>query len=151
MNIDYIAGFIDGEGSITIRKNRVRITIPQTNFEILDEIRLFFGFGGITTVKKRKEHWKQSWVYYSGSNKNSDKILKLLDGHLILKQKKLEEAKTILKDFFSISRGHANKKEEILRLVDEGKSYRQIEKILKVSRNTVCNFVKQRSKSSQEM
>jgi len=144
MNIDYIAGFIDGEGSITINNHRVRITIPQTNEEILEEIRRFFDVGRVCFVKKRKDHWKQSWVYCSGNNKNSLKILQILDGHLILKQDKLKEAIRILNEYYSVPRGHRDKINIVKELVKEGKSYRQIEKLIEISRTTICNYIKEK-------
>jgi len=41
MNWDYLAGFLDGEGSIIIKPPRVRLYISNTNKEVLEKIRDF--------------------------------------------------------------------------------------------------------------
>ena len=64
MTWEYIAGFFDGEGSITYNGKGYRISIAQTNKEVFDKMLRSIGCGMIFEVKKRREHWKQSWVYY---------------------------------------------------------------------------------------
>lgn len=64
MSWQYIAGFFDGEGSLGHNGKGYRITISQTNFPVLKTIQDFAGFGNIFKNRKRKSHWKESWVYY---------------------------------------------------------------------------------------
>lgn len=64
MSWQYIAGFFDGEGSIVHNGKGYRVTISQTNFLVLKTIQDFAGFGYIFQNRKRKAHWKESWVYY---------------------------------------------------------------------------------------
>lgn len=94
MTWSFIAGFFDGEGSL-IRHGRghgYRVIIPQTNLEVLEEIRRFTGSGFIFTVKKRKAHWKESWVY--GIAKQSDVVvfLKNIQKHVIVKRNSVDTA-----------------------------------------------------------
>ncbi len=64
MDWNYIAGFFDGEGSILKHDpTNYRISIPQTNEEVLQKIKTFSNMGNIFKTRKRKEHWKDSWVY----------------------------------------------------------------------------------------
>ena len=56
MNWDYIAGFFDGEGSITkVGKNSFRITFAQNNKDVLDAIKLFLnGYGIHSWITKKR-------------------------------------------------------------------------------------------------
>lgn len=146
MTIEYIAGFIDGEGSIIINERRkiVRITIPQTNKEVLEKIKNFFGVGGVCNITKRKKHWKDAWLYYSGSDKASFIILNKLKGFLQLPDKieKLERALKILEQKKSLEYIRIEKNKEAVKLVQSGLSYRQVQKITGVNRQTICNEIK---------
>ena len=142
MTIEYIAGFFDGEGTIHIKDRKVRLTISQTNKEVLDEIKQFFGMGGVLEVTKRKAHWKDAWMYYSGSNKNSYDILCKLDGHLILKQPLLKRARKLLEDFLTEKAVNNRKKLDAISLVNQGFTYRQAEEKTGISRQTICNTIK---------
>lgn len=64
MTWEYIAGFFDGEGSICHNGKGYRVTITQTNQEVLDDIVRFSGVGFVAKITKRKVHWKDSWIYY---------------------------------------------------------------------------------------
>ena len=96
MNWDYVAGFVDGEGSITRKGNRIRILISQTNKKVLNEIAKFSGTGFVYKLTKRKSHWKDAWVYAVIGNKNVYKFLKGLGGKLIVKGGKAKYALRIL-------------------------------------------------------
>lgn len=141
MDIQYIAGFFDGEGTIAIQRNRVRISIPQTDENILNKIRDYLGVGKVSIVKKRKEHWKDCWMYWTGSNIDALTVLDKLDGHLIIKQKKLEDAKLVLENFYDTKEGRKNKLTKALKLVRAGKSYREAETLTGISRQTICNHI----------
>jgi len=86
MDWNYIAGFFDGEGSISNFKGRYRITLPQTNLEVLEEIRKFTKVGFIIIVTKRQSHWKQEWVYYIAKQEDTLKFLKAIAPKLIVKR-----------------------------------------------------------------
>lgn len=70
MTWNYVVGFFDGEGSITKNGSGFRITIVQTNKEVLEEIKKFIQLGGVMEITKRKLHWKDCWVYYIASPKD---------------------------------------------------------------------------------
>lgn len=143
MNIDYIAGFFDGEGSIIIQGNKVTLSIPQTNEKILIEIRDYFGIGNVYPLKKRKEHWKDAWCYKCNGNNKCLKVLEELEPYLILKRSKAKQAillleKARIKEINRISRNI-----DAINLVIEQKlSYRQVEKITGISRQVLCNEMK---------
>jgi len=75
----YLAGFIDGEGSITIfhfQDKRVvgkpgsilRLSIYNTNADVMGWIALRFG-GRVGKVKRRRVHGKQGYVWYQSGRR----------------------------------------------------------------------------------
>jgi hypothetical protein len=62
----YLAGFLDGEGSIGFARCRTsifpRVFITNTNIEILELFKEQFG-GDIKPLSKRKEGWKQGYCW----------------------------------------------------------------------------------------
>jgi hypothetical protein len=98
----YIAGLMDGEGSIMLtragkRKHRSpTISITMTTREILEYVQETLG-GHISTITKRKEHWKQSWVWSAQYNMAYEAI-KILAPYLREPEKK-RRAELILRDY----------------------------------------------------
>lgn len=142
MTNEYIAGFFDGEGTIAIVGNRLRMSIPQTNFEVLDEIRQFLSFGSIFKEKKRKEHWKDSWVLYTSNSEDTYRFLLRVKNLLIVKKDKAEKAIKVYEDVINRKSLKMVMKVKALDLVKEGKSYREIEKETGVGRQTICRLMK---------
>lgn len=86
MTWEYIAGFFDGEGSITHNGKGYRLSISQTNKKVLNEIAHFTKIGYVITVTKRKSHWKDSWVYYIAKQGDILKFLEQTKEFLIVKK-----------------------------------------------------------------
>jgi hypothetical protein len=86
MTWEYIAGFIDGEGAIVKKKQVYNLYISQTNFEVLEEIRLFTRVGKIYEVSQRRPNWKQAWVYNAGGGCGTYYVLQHVVEHLVVKQ-----------------------------------------------------------------
>jgi len=140
MNWDYLAGFIDGEGSIIIKPPRVRLYISNTNKKVLEEIKDFLKCGSVFEVKRKiKENWKKQYGWTICLHQDVLRILKNLNGKLIIKQKLCEEAifyienKRWQKDYLS--------KEELVKLNHFGSS-RKIAKELGVSQFSVLKYLK---------
>lgn len=136
MNWDYIAGFFDGEGSVTDYKRKCRVTITQTNKKVLEQIRSFAGVGSVAEITKRKSHWKDSWVYYI--SKQSD-LLKFLNGvasGLVVKRKLAQKAIVVLEH--KLQEREVRRQELFLRmhrakeLRKQGLPYRDIGKALNI-------------------
>lgn len=85
MNWQYIAGFFDGEGTITHNGKGFRITIPQTNELVLQKIRLFAGYGNIIYNPKRKSYWSDGWTYYIAKQSEVYKFLMKIKPFLVVK------------------------------------------------------------------
>jgi hypothetical protein len=87
MSWQYIAGFVDGEGSIVRTRPTVyRILIPQTHEGVLKEIQRFAGCGFIYQCKTRKSHWKDNWVYAVARQKDVLFFLQKIQPYLIVKK-----------------------------------------------------------------
>lgn len=143
MNINYIAGFFDGEGSIVISNNRVTLSIPQTDEKILLKIKEFFKKGNVYTLKKRKEHWKDAWVYRCNGSFQVLEILLKLEPFLILKKDKALKAIELLKNIQNKNLLKINRNKEAIKLILEQKlSYRTVEKLTGICRQTLCNEMK---------
>jgi hypothetical protein len=70
-DIAYLAGIVDGEGSITLNSNTSRsvnafrapcVTVTNTDRGLLEFLQEELG-GSIRVQKKYKEHHKQAWVW----------------------------------------------------------------------------------------
>lgn len=90
MTWDYMAGFFDGEGSVCHNGKGYRITIAQTNEDVLKDIVSFSGVGSVVKVTKRKKHWKDSWVYYIANQKDVHFFLGNILPFLVVKKKHVE-------------------------------------------------------------
>jgi len=98
MTWQYIAGFYDGEGSL-IRHGRghgFRALIPQAHYEVLISIQAFTKVGYIFKKRKRKSHWKESWVYGVSRQKDLYQFLKNIQPYCIVKREKIDYALPII-------------------------------------------------------
>ena len=142
MTIEYIAGFFDGEGTIQITGNRVRLSLPQTHEGVLIQVKDYFETGTVSKLKKRQDHWKEAWCYYVTSNEACLEVLTRLYPHLIVKQDKAIEALKVLVEYVKGKEQWSKKVDQAVLLVKEGKSYREAQRETGVSRQTICNILK---------
>ncbi len=82
----YIAGFFDGEGSLTQNGHGCRITIPQTNLEVLQAIKQFTRCGRVIHVTKRRPHWKESWTFAISRQSDVLRFLRRITPFLVVKR-----------------------------------------------------------------
>ena len=94
LNLDYAAGFVDGEGCITIIKGtkiingikryeyRPCVVVVNSNEQVINE---FLNFGGKVYKKKRYSNYKQSWHWMIHDKKAVD-FCKLILNKLIVKK-----------------------------------------------------------------
>ena len=130
MTWEYIAGFFDGEGTITYNGKGYRINIPQTNKTVLDNIRSFINIGGVCKVTKRQPHWKESWVYFIAKQDDIYKFVKGVLPYLIVKRSKVKkyipELLLILRMQQKRRKAHNDKFKKALNFRRHGLSYRKI-------------------------
>ncbi len=146
MDWSYVAGFIDGEGSITRNGDTdYRITIPQTNQEVLETIKTFSGVGNICKVRKRKSHWKESWIYAVAKQEDVLVFLRNVYPRLIVKRGIVRRLIPVVADIVSAQRKkRLNLQKNIERskfLRGKGLSYRAIGKKLKIDHGYVRRLI----------
>ena len=91
---EYLAGYFDGEGSITIRVNKnvkrpyhqLRCTMGTTDKVVLNLFKSVYG-GSLYAVKKYHDHYKQKWQWEVSSKKALDFLLIV---HPLLIEKQLQ-------------------------------------------------------------
>lgn len=134
MTWEYIAGFFDGEGTIAHNGKGFRIAITQTNESVLKGIQQLSGSGYILMLKKRKSHWKESWLFYIAKQEDVYKFILRIKDYLIVKKILAEQVAAELKIYLEIERRRKLlKKKRIQRakiLRANGWSYRKIGKAL---------------------
>ncbi len=140
MNWDYIAGFIDGEGSIIVKPPRVRIYISNTNREILEKIKVFLEGGSVFEAKRTiKGNWKKQYGWTICSHQDVLRILKNLRNKLIIKRKVCEEAISYIEN--KRWQKYYLSKEELKKWKHLSSS-RKIAKKLGVSQSSVLKYLK---------
>lgn len=147
MNSSYVAGFFDGEGSVYNNGGKVRIQIPQTNHEVLNELKNFYGCGNIYETKKQKEHHKRAWTYNITNWEGCLDFLKSIRDDVIVKKDQveyfiefLENKKQTLNENKLL---REQEKQKVVELHKKGFSYRKIEKLVGFSRQKVCRLLKE--------
>ncbi|MEM3642041.1 MAG: LAGLIDADG family homing endonuclease [Candidatus Bathyarchaeia archaeon] len=128
LNLDYLAGFFDGEGCVHfyIGKSsrssfgvrvRVSLTIAQKHDEILRKIRDFLGFGAI---------YRDSGYcrYVVNSSRNVLRFIELMADKVILKRDELFLAKEVIECF--PKSGTPMTRERMLTILEKIKRYREI-------------------------
>lgn len=106
LQIGYIAGIIDGEGSICLTRNAPNehrspvLSVSSTTKEMLDYLKENLG-GSISTVKKDKESYKDAWHWKIKGNKAIE-ILKVIEPYLLVPEKR-KRAKLIIDEYKSVT------------------------------------------------
>jgi len=140
----YIAGFFDGEGCITRKDKKhcsIAICVTQTNFEVLDEIKRFFGFGNIREIKKRKLHWKEAWSYDVQDQFQIKQFLVVIEPYLLVKKEKAQKAIEEISNYQEKIEIRKNMAQEARKLRKKGYSLRKIAKEIGSNYQTVKRWV----------
>lgn len=91
ISYEYIAGFLDGEGSIVLYKTgayknvQLNVSFSNTNLEVLHRIMQVTG-GSIVKSNKSKNNWKQGYMLVITGKDKLLPLLERLQKLLIIKQ-----------------------------------------------------------------
>ena len=136
MDWQYIAGFFDGEGSVVYNGKGFRVTITQTNFKVLDEIKQFTKVGMIFEVTKRKAHWKDSWVYLIAKQQDVYLFLMNILKFSVVKKELIKKSLPQIKKIINQQNIKRLKREKIIKNAKQyriaGLTFRQIGKKLNI-------------------
>lgn len=106
IEIGWLAGIIDGEGSIVMDKRTMwrhpTISISSTDIEILLEVKRICGAGSILRHKKYQTHHKDSWIFRLYGAGKVLGVLALISPFLKCPQKK-RRADFLLSEYPSVS------------------------------------------------
>jgi hypothetical protein len=125
--LGYIAGVIDGEGSISIIKAstkynfsyQLRLIVTNTDYRMLKWLKDTIGYGNVLERKRKVSNpkWSNVYIYAITANKAKD-LLKAIYPYLVIKREQadiaIEFTKTILNQKNNIY-GCKGMKEEILK------------------------------------
>lgn len=151
MDINYIAGFFDGEGTVGIygkgAKLRARISISQTNENVLSLIKTNFGYGNVYKVGRTKDHWKDAWVYaIQDVNEVIDFLTKITPFLIVKKEIALDVLSKALERGNEINNRRnirVDNKLKAIKLNKEGLSLRKTASILGVSRMAISRMLEE--------
>ena len=99
----YLAGIIDGEGTITITHHKYKrkttsgitsrpvVAISNTSYLLLDYLKSLKIGGSSFDMRKGKEHWKQAFQWTLSSHLSVYTFLKQIIPYLVIKKEKAEE------------------------------------------------------------
>jgi len=112
----YLAGIVDGEGTVTLTRHRKketpgpRVAVANNNLKLLEWIKSRVG-GVIVSKKKRKPHYSDSYAWYA----QQDRAIRFLDEikqYLIIKK---PHADLILQKYKSVTHRAGKYTPEMLR------------------------------------
>lgn len=159
INDDYIAGFFDGEGCITIKVSTDKrkkhntfiggkIDIVQTNLEILEEIKKVLAYGYIGKRKKKNKNHNDIWYFQVQAEKDLRNFIKRFENKIIIKKRQLN----ILLNFFNIRKKITDGKyrpKNILKLLEFAKNM-QIANSSKITENLRKTIEKMKNEQERE-
>ena len=114
----YLAGFIDGEGTITLsRKHRnenrqLAITISNTERQILEFCLKAIGAGKITNKRTTKSHHTPSFTY-AIYNRQALTLLEQIEPYL--RSYKVKRAKLILENYITLTPRNGRYTDKLMR------------------------------------
>jgi len=146
MDWKYVAGFFDGEGTITKAEKRYRIYVTQTSREVLDSICQLADVGSVKPIKKRKSHWQNAWVYYITDKHKIRYFLRQVYPYLVVKKqlasKALEDIDEKITNDYRRTEIKKSRIQKITSLRAQGLSYRAIGKEMNIDWGYARKLVK---------
>jgi hypothetical protein len=144
--IIWIAGLFEGEGTISILKNKVRLAIQMTDYDVIKFVYDNFG-GNVHAPKKQKSYHKKSWIWYLSKQKEVKDFLNDIIPYLFSrrKQRAIQALSVIDKQF----KERSLKKEKIIKLRElvhslhtDGINNTIIAQTLKIDRSYVSHILR---------
>jgi len=149
MNWDYIAGFFDGEGWVTLyreKKNKwgkaVKIGIAQKDINPLIEIKKFLLKNGLKSISFYTSKTRDISQLQIQNKFDINLFLKKMIPRVIVKKKRCLECQRFVQDkWYKIGIYPEQTKKEARKLYEKGKNYFQISKIIKADHKTIKSWI----------
>ena len=116
--VAWLAGFFDGEGSVSIVKNRKRNTafinarIGNTCLPALERVKLISGCGAIAEQRHKNPKWRRVW-YWTAACQQAAHFLTLVLPYLAIKREQAEIALQFQATVEKGGRSYTQEKSEI--------------------------------------
>lgn len=145
---DWLAGYLEGEGSFIIQPNGQGIVVcaTSTDLDVLKAIQDKYG-GNLYKLKKREEHWKDCWRWQL-RGKEAYSLCKIIK-HLLFSRRR-EKCLTLIENYqnsYTVKKQKELKlrAEKIKELKQEGLTHKAIAEKLNIHRTTVSHFLRKLS------
>lgn len=110
----YLAGIIDGEGSITLAKNKQfrypMLEVSSTTYQIVEYLKKHFG-GVISKKNERNPNWKQAYIWKIEHRKAISLLEEIVS--YLNEPKKKARAQLIIKDYIRLTPRNGRYSEEM--------------------------------------
>ena len=149
MNWSYLAGFFDADGCACIYKDRNAprgaVTFVSTDKEVIEDIDQFLKERNIGNgVSIHRVERKTRDAYHLAISSKKDLLILIPEilsrNHIERKKKKLREMLELIKQMKDHNYNRINH-DELLRLLREGKSHKEIAKIMNVSPQSISGHL----------
>lgn len=152
MTWEYVAGFFDGEGWITLYRtdrNRygrsVKLGMSQNNREVLFVIKKFLESKGLERIGLYKSHKRKTSCLLIQNKFDIEKFLNGVEPMLIVKAAKCREAREFMsKKWMNIGHFSEAKKIETCKVYEECKNFMEASRRTNVNRSTIMWWVKKK-------
>ena len=149
MNLDYIAGFFDGEGTVFARKynksHYLMVHMSQMSKEVLNEIHLFLLSKGIKSYFIKSKPNENNRIYYRlQMTKKEDIVLFLnkIKNRTIVKKDRILEALDFAKNNKWVTNLNSKEKNEIMKQREIRLSVHSIAKKIHRNPTTVHDYIR---------
>lgn len=149
MNWDYIAGFFDGEGSVTLYKETknkwgraVKINIEQKDTKSLKAIKKFLLENGLNKVGLYSRKTRTTSCIQIQNKFDIALFLENIIPLIIVKRKKsIKCLKFVTSKWYAVGHYSKEEKQKAINLYKEGKNYFEISKIIGANHKTIKSWV----------
>lgn len=147
-SLAWFTGLFEGEGCFVFNKDKPkRMAISLTDYDVLERIQLNFG-GTVSPLKKRKEHWKDAWIWSIGGE---DALKLAKDIHPFLLSRRSKRCEEFINNFVTREESKDIKKQKAIQnkklaieLKNAGMTHKQISETLGVDRTYVTHLLGKR-------
>jgi len=142
----YVAGFFDGEGSISYAKGKkfaIEICIANTNREVIELLHKCLGLGYIDVQVPKKPNWSTKYSFRIRNLEEVEKFLTLIADKVVVKKEKVREALAKIKEYKELVLKYEKMKQEIAELYRQGVPINEIASRFNISRQRVCQIARE--------